>query len=308
MKTWAKYMVGSIAACGIVAGAAAASAGPADDMLAAARDLYASAAYEEALAALSKAQASGVAPTDAVAVQQYRAFCLLALGRDAEAETAIEALVAADPTFRPASDISPRVRTAFSEVRRRVLPSIVPQEYAQAKAAFDRKDYTAAAAGFKQVLTVLGDPDVVQAAGQPPLSDVHTLAVGFEELALQAAAPPPPPPIQAAPLPAPTAPARPAPPPRVYTVADANVAPPASLRQDLPAFVGRLPEPITGAIDIIIDQQGRVESATIRESFNGSYDRLMLDATKNWRYKPAIVDGMPVKFRKLIQITLKATN
>jgi TonB family protein len=135
---------------------------------------------------------------------------------------------------------------------------------------------------------------------------VRMLAVGFEELALKATAPPPPPPQPVAPAAA--APAVPALPPHVYTAADANVAPPASIRQDLPTFVGRLFEPITGAVDIIIDEQGRVESATIRESFNGSYDRAMLDATKNWRYRPASVDGTPVKFRKLIQITLKATN
>src|SRR5205823_3721767 len=131
-----------------------------------ARDLYASAAYEEALAALNKVRASGVQPADAFAVEQYRAFCLLALGRSIEAQTAIETMVQADPLYQPSSDIPPRVRTAFSEVRRRLLPSIIPKEYAEAKAAFDKKDYAAASAGFTQVLKVLADPDVSQAASQ----------------------------------------------------------------------------------------------------------------------------------------------
>ena len=116
---------------------------------------------------------------------------MLALGRDAEAQSVIESLVVADPLYQPSSEVSPRVRTAFSDVRRRLLPAIIPQQYAKAKAAFDRKEYAAAAAGFNQVLTVLADPDVVQLAGQPPLSDLRTLATGFQELSTKAIPPPP---------------------------------------------------------------------------------------------------------------------
>src|SRR5712671_267495 len=173
------------------------------DDLTAARELYASAAYEEALAALNRVRAAGAPASDAFAVEQYRAFCLLALGRGAEAQSSIEALVVADPLYQPSSEVSPRVRTAFSEVRRRLLPSIIPQQYAKAKAAFDRKDYVAAAAGFGQVLRVMADPEVVQLAGQPPLSDLRTLATGFQELSTKAI---PPPPLPVAPRPvAPTA-------------------------------------------------------------------------------------------------------
>src|SRR4029079_7721143 len=164
----------------------AAAARAADD-LSVARDLYASAAYEEALAALNRVRAAGTAVADASTVEQYRAFCLLALGRGPEAQAAIEAVISADPLYQPSStDVSPRVRTAFSDVRRRMLPSIIPQQYAKAKTAFDRKDYAAAAAGFKQVLTALADPELGQAATQPPLADLKTLAVGFQELSAKA--------------------------------------------------------------------------------------------------------------------------
>ena len=114
------------------------------DELATARDLYASAAYEEALAALNRARAAGVPPADAFAVEQYRAFCLLALGRGPEAQIGDRGAGRGHPLYQPSSsDVSPRVRTAFSEVRRRLLPTIIPQQYAKAKAAFDRKDYAA---------------------------------------------------------------------------------------------------------------------------------------------------------------------
>jgi len=295
------------------------------DDLSAARELYASAAYEEALAALNRVRAAGAPATDAFAVEQYRAFCLLALGRGAEAQSSIEALVVADPLYQPSSEVSPRVRTAFSDVRRRLLPSIIPQQYAKAKAAFDRKDYGAAAAGFGQVLKVMADPEVAQLAGQPPLSDLRTLAAGFQELSTKAIPPPllavaarPVVPTAAAPVPAPTSPG-PSPavapvrlpaavvpaPPRIYSSFDARVLIPAVIRQDLPPFSGRLSAASTGALEIVINEKGQVESATIRESVSLAYDRLAVDAARSWRYKPAMLDGVPVKFRKLISIAVK---
>ena len=66
------------------------------------RDLYASANYEQALALLDRLkQESPASPDAAVAIEQYRALCLLALNRRAEAETAIESVYAIDPVFRP---------------------------------------------------------------------------------------------------------------------------------------------------------------------------------------------------------------
>jgi TonB family protein len=305
MKRW------MLSAVMVLATAAAARA--ADD-LSVARDLYASAAYEEALAALNRVRAAGTPVADASTVEQYRAFCLLALGRGPEAQAAIEAVISADPLYQPSStDVSPRVRTAFSDVRRRMLPSIIPQQYAKAKTAFDRKDYAAAAAGFKQVLTALADPELGQAANQPPLSDLKTLAVGFQELSAKAIPPPPlavaPNPVAEASGPAPASLPAAAPPaaPRVYTMADPKVIVPTVIRQELPPFVGRLSQPATGALEVVIDERGNVESAAMRESVNAAYDRNALNATRNWRYQPATLNGIPVKFRKLISITLKPT-
>ena len=95
-----------------------------DNDLAAARDLYTSAAYDDALAMLNRLRSANPAPMQSRAIEQYRAFCLLALGRATDAEQAIEAVVAAEPSYQPSdSDVSPRVRSAFTTVRRRMLPS-----------------------------------------------------------------------------------------------------------------------------------------------------------------------------------------
>ena len=53
----------------------------AQDSFAAARDLYASAAYDDALMVLNRLDISGRPPADRLQVNQYRAFCLLALRR-----------------------------------------------------------------------------------------------------------------------------------------------------------------------------------------------------------------------------------
>lgn len=277
--------------------------GVAQESIAAARDLYASAAYEDALAMLNKLPESGRPAEEVNAIEQYRAFCLLALGRTAEAEHAIEMIVASQPMFRPSDDLSPRVRNAFKDVRRRVLPTIIQQNYMQAKGAYDRKEFAAAAVGFGQVLDSMNDPDATAAANQPPLSDLRTLAIGFKDLATSAAAPPPPPPPPAAP-PVVEPPAAPKP-PRIFTSNDADVTPPGVIRQDLPPYPGQVVIPRQGMIEVVIDETGAVESALMRIAVAAAYDQIALNAAKNWRFRPATLNGVPVKYRKAVQVTIK---
>jgi hypothetical protein len=287
-----------------VAAAGAPAAAAAEDTLATAREMYAAAAYEDALLILNRLRAAGVTPDEGRAIEQYRAFCLLALGRGADAEQAIEALVVADPLFQPADgDVSPRIRTAFTDVRRRVLPTIAQKRYAAAKAAYDRKEFTTAAAEFKQVLAVLADPQVAGAAGQPPLADIRTLATGFYDLSLAAlmpapAPPPPPPPV------APPPPVVAGPPP-VYTPADTSVVPPIAIRQSLPPFPLQSSMPRQGAIEVVIGENGAVESAVMRTPLTPAYDRQAVAAAREWKYRAATLNGVPVKYRKIIQIAVQ---
>jgi TonB family protein len=299
------YLVAALVAGNVLA---ATHAGAQDADLAAARDLYASAAYDDALTLLNRLRSADHPASQSRAIDQYRAFCLLALGRPGDAEQAIEAVVAAEPMFQPGeSDASPRIRSAFTVVRRRMLPSIIQQKYAQAKAAFDRKEFGAAADGFTQVLTALADQDVAAEAKQPPLSDLRTLAGGFQELAAKAAAPPPPPPapvVVAAPPPPPPPPAA----PRIYTGGETGIVPPVVVNQALPSFPGQVIVPRNGKLEVVIDELGVVESATMTASVNQNYDAMVLAATRAWRFKPATLNGMPVKFRKTVQITIKLTT
>ena len=303
-------------------------AGADQDSLASVRELYASAAYEDALSALAKMPSDRPAD-EARTIEQYRAFCLIALGRTGEAEHAIEAVVASAPNFRPSeSDVAPRVRAAFVDVRRRMLPSIIQQRYANAKAAFDRKQYEAAASGFAEVITMMADPDAVQAVSQPPLSDIRTLAVGFHDLSVSAIPPPPlpaapvaamaPRPASPTPVPpasgnkpvaaaaaAPAAASVPVPERRVYSMMDANVVPPLAIAQELPKYPGDVLVPRTGQLELVINEAGVVETASIKQSVTAKYDEMELAAARTWRYRPATINGVPVKYRKVISVTVK---
>jgi hypothetical protein len=274
--------------------------------VAAARELYASAAYEDALKMLEQLHRGNQAREERQAVGLYRILCLVAVGRAAEADQALETLVAQEPLYRPSTDdLSPRMRTAFSEARKRLLPSIIQQQYRDAKAAYDRQDHAAAASAFAQVLEGLRDPEIAHAAAQPPLSDLKTLALGFHDLSVKASAPPPP-----LPAPAPiVVTAAPAAPPtrdyrRTYTVDDEGVVLPTPVKQSFPRFAGKVPNAATGVIDILINAMGVVESATLRVRVDPRYDNQLVAAAQRWQYKPATVEGVPVKFLKSVQVNL----
>jgi TonB family protein len=297
-------MNASVAACTV---AVLLLSGPrlhAQDSLEAARQLYTSAEYTSALTMLNTLATSNSPREERRAIALYRTLCLLAVGRGQEADRAIESMVSADPLYRPdADDIPPRMRTAIAEARKRMLPAILQEKYKESKAAFDRQDFMQASSGFKEMLDGLADPDISVAASQSPLADLKTLAVGFYELsskallplpaAVPAAAevvlPPGPPAIQA---------------PKIYTSEDRNVIPPQAIRQQIPAFPGRVTMAKTGVLEIVIDNAGNVESATMRVPVNAQYDRMATAAAKTWQYQPAMVDGSPVKFVKRIQVSL----
>ena len=307
MKALRRCAVAVAAGLAIVTAAAAQAPAPSSS-LAAARTLYASAEYGGALEMLNGLVSATPAGPERQAIDLYRALCFVAVGNAAEASRVIEAMIVQDPLYRPsADDVPPRLRSAFADARRKMLPAIVQQNYVTAKAAFDKKDYAAAAKGFTHVLAGLSDPDIESVASQPPLSDLKMLASGFHDLAVKAAAPPPDP----APAPAVAAPPKVEPMvarvPRVYAPSDSDVVPPITIRQAVPPYPGRVLVGGSVLMDIIIDASGTVESATIASPPNQAYDKLVLGATKTWQYQPASLNGEPVKYRKRIQISLVPT-
>ncbi len=283
----------------------------AQDSLTAARQLYASAEYNNALTMLNGLLAGNPTGEDRQSLELYRMLCLVAVGSTAEANRAIETIIVRDPLYRPNSeDVPPRLRSAFSDARKRLLPSIIQQKYLVAKTAFDQQDLPAAAEGFKQVLSGLSDPDIAPFVEQPPLSDLRVLATGFHDLSSKAMALATPPPPQAVPAPV----AAPAPAPaapvvaQIYSAADPGVIPPVVIQQAMPPFPGKVVMAVVGAIEVVIDETGAVESAMMDTSLNPAYNRLALTAAKTWQYRPATLNGTPVKFKKRVSVNLLPTQ
>jgi hypothetical protein len=255
-----------------------------------ARDLYASAAYADALRMLDSLLQSGEAREDRQGVELYRVLCLVALGRRADADTAMAGMIQRDPFFRPTSDdIPPRLRASFTDARKRLLPAVVQQDYATAKSAFDRKDFAAAGETFRHVLKLLAEPEIAPQAAQPPLSDLKTLAEGFRDLSAKSGA------LAAREVPVTG---------RIYTAEDRRVVPPLALKQRVPPFRGKLAGPGEGVVEIIIGSTGEVESARMVVPLQAQYDVQVVNAAKGWQYKPATFNGVPVMFRKQIKVSV----
>jgi len=275
----------------------------AQESLTAARQLYGSAEYDQALAMLATLLAANPSPQERQSLELYRILCLFAVDKVADANTALEALILRDPLYRPSMDVVPRrLRATFTDTRHRLLPAIIQEKYVLAKGAFDGGHYEDAIEGFAQTLRALSDPDIAQDAERSPLSDLRLLATSFHELAVKALTPPPVAPAAAA------APVATLPPSRfrVYQAGDSGVTMPVVIRQALPTFPVAALSQRSGVVEVLIDEAGLVQSAVMVTSLNPKYNALVLAAAKSWRYQPATVDGVPVKFKKRIQLTLAA--
>jgi len=267
------------------------------EMLASAKNLYESASYEAALSELSAIDDSELVDV----VDTYRALCLLGLGRARDAEQVLQLVVIRKPLLVLSdSEYSPRVVALFRDVRRKALPAAVQRLYSFSRTDYENKNYDSAAKGFQQVLDVIADAGAESQTGT--FADLKELARGFltlvEAKAAAAAAP------RAAvvvPQPDTTKALR-----AFYTLADTEVTPPVAIFQVLPpwTFTHLRTAVFAGTLEVIIDEKGVIERVMLTEPVWPMYDAALLHAAKAWRYEPAVKDGKPVKFKKVLSISV----
>jgi TonB family protein len=292
----------------LLAGLAPTAIGGAQDPLTRAKDFYAAAAYEDALLALGQVPSKG----QAAEIEAYRIYCLLALGRNQEATTAIESMVRVDPLFHPTeADASPRVRAFFEKVRRPLLPDAVRQLYAKGKEAFYRKDMPTASLAFDRVVFLLEDMDVSE---NQELADLRTLAGGFRELSKAPPPLPPPVPVVSA-QPSTIAakvPAAPSNAMRIYGPDDQDVTRPVIVARVVPRWrpINATEErlQLEGTIEVLVSERGTALSVSITRSVHPRYDPLLLQAAKDWTFRPAMRNGVPVKYRYPFDIRLSGAS
>jgi tetratricopeptide (TPR) repeat protein len=269
-----------------------------------AKTQYEEAAYDDALTTLTKASVS--TPADRVQLEQYRALCLIALGRLPEAERAVVALVEADPTYVPPSSVaSPRVLAIVADIRRKELPGVTRRVLDSGRAAYEAKNVALAQRQFDLLLKLLDDPAM---EGRPEREDLRTVAKGFSTLLV--AAPPalrPAPPAEPERSPAPSS--SPAASPSSPPAAASPFVPAVVIQETLPIWTPPNPSiarnEYNGAVKVRIGTDGRVKAASIDRPSHPAYDAVLLNTARSWLYKPATQNGTPIESERVIAVRLR---
>ena len=295
----------------LLIGAACAATAAAQESLQTVKDLYASAAYEDALAAVNRLRREPAQPE----IEQYRVFCLIALGRHDEAQKAIATLLMSDPLYVPdPAETSPRVQERFKQARQQLIPELTKRLYAEGRAALDRKDRDHAIAQFERLLALID-----REGGSGSLAEMRVLASGFLDLSRALAQPTPEPPAAEAsttPSPSATATLVAAPtaasdvsgaaPRAAATVTETR---PVALKQQLPSWVPGDPVSrkmeFSGAVQVHIGPDGRVESAEMVKRLHPTYDAALLRAARTWLYEPATRNGVPIASDLVVEVQLR---
>ena len=233
-----------------------------DAQLDRAKELYRTAAYDEALGVLDAIRATAPS-TDALEVNEYRVFCLVALDRKDDARNAIAALdhprirFMSCPRRRRRRASEPCSRTSASRCCRLWCrpPMRMPKRHLTGRIRSPR-------AGFERVLTLLRDPEL---SSNSELGDLAVVAAAFRDLSaareLAAAAAPPPAAARDNSAAAESAARGKSPEPPVYRDGAPNLVPPAIITQTLPPTHLAERRLWTGAIEVLIDETGKVLSA-----------------------------------------------
>ena len=308
--------------CGAVVLLCAVATVSAQEPLTKAKALYDAANYEEALSVL--------APAQEPEAQQYKALCMLALGRTQDASGQVELLVTSTPTFEPsAEDVPPRFVSLVSEAKKKLFPGIARKTFSEARDQYKSGDREGALKKFDLVVTLASTPGFKDTSDA---EDLRTLASGFIELARANASARPesksPAPSQeptriaeaslASPIPTPASPVPPpaaapapatatAPPPSATAPAPTDVSQPVAVRQTIPPIpsgIAGIGSP-TASVRVEIGMDGRVMKASMQQSAHPLYDRLVLQAAREWLYRPAMLNGRPVPSEKVVTIQLR---
>lgn len=261
------------------------------------KDLYAQAAYEDALGALSTLPATE--PSTEVA--RYRAACLLALGRTEDAQKTVEDVVAAHPEYSPdPGDTSPRVVELFRAARLVRVPQTVRAMYLEAKGAVQREEFDRAVERLEGLIRLVDDPVFAE---DETIADLKMLAGGFLDLlrlkraeaAEKAKAAEKAEPSEKAEAPG-------------TEVKPPVITPAAAIDQQLPGWVppaGLGQWEFSGAVRVTIGPDGSVVDARIEKPVHPTYDQRLLAAARSWRYQPARRDGVPIPSELTVQVLLK---
>ena len=244
-------------------------------------DLYWNGEYERTLQLLG----SELAADQVVEGRRYRAFSLVALGRNDEARAEFHTLLESDPSHALDSAlVSPKIVEQFELARQELAASLLEQ----GKTAYFDGRYDEAFGLLEKLLEV--DPS--------SLLGKEYLQLARERIDLE----------QRTAALEPEVPQEPevpeVDPNRVYNIGG-NVTEPVPVRQTPPRYP---PWDASNGTEgdvilrLTIGRDGTVEGADVVRSLNQRMDAEAIRAARTWRYEPARLNGQPVRAFKIISI------
>jgi hypothetical protein len=91
----------------------------------------------------------------------------------------------------------------------------------------------------------------------------------------------------------------------IYSRVNGDVQPPIALRPHLPSEPpAHVPVEHLMVLDLVVTDQGLVESVRLLTDPRTVNDFMMVSAAKAWIFAPAILDGLPVKYRHRIRFAV----
>lgn len=313
----------------------------ADDQFAEGKRLYLAAQYEEALAVLAGAGSSSSGDLNEYRVL----CLLELKRRDEAERIIEGMILNNPLATLDLSNRSLKFATTYLGVRSRVLPLIARTMYALAKASFEAGKFAIASVQFQELVTLieqqkermasLGNLDLLadgflklsQRHSEPPATPADSRAHSApgsqstlgpqtasgtqSDAAMQAAhdelvaiETEPDRTVAAVPESKPFAPWR----PQIFGPENQDVTPPGPIEQQMPAWnVAGTSATVVfdGSLEVLIDEHGLVTSAKMIKWSHPAYDSTLVSAARRWRYSPAVKDGRPVRYRKVIDFTLR---
>jgi len=244
-------------------------------------DLYWNGEYERTLQLLG----SELAADQVVEGRRYRAFSLVALGRNDEARAEFHTLLESDPSHALDSAlVSPKIVEQFELARQELAASLLEQ----GKTAYFDGRYDEAFGLLEKLLEV--DPSSLLGKEYLQLAR-ERIDLEQRTAALEPEVPKEPevPEVE---------------PNRVYNIGG-NVTEPVPVRQTPPRYP---PWDVKNQTEgdvilrLTIGRDGTVESADVVRSLNQRMDAEAIRAARTWRYEPARLNGQPVGVFKIISI------
>jgi hypothetical protein len=95
--------------------------------------------------------------------------------------------------------------------------------------------------------------------------------------------------------------------PEFYTLADESVSRPIPIREQVPQPPAIKGADFSGTLTVILDiaLDGSVERVNVEGTIHPRVDAMIRQAASTWLYRPATLNGHPVKFRKALRIEIR---